>query len=80
MRHHSSLNVRQGDRIRLAGLAGTFVVDRCWGRMLDATDASGQIELTSTWAITMILPRGAKGCQNSVKFSGRGIAGNHQER
>jgi hypothetical protein len=57
MRWHSSLNVRAGDRVRLVGLAGTFVVDRCWGRMLDATDASGQTELTSTWAIVMVLRR-----------------------
>jgi hypothetical protein len=57
MRHHSSLNIGKGDRVRLAGLAGTFVVDRCWGRMLDCYDASGRMELTSTWAIVMLLPK-----------------------
>jgi hypothetical protein len=55
MRHHSSLNIGKGDRVRLAGLAGVYTVDRCWGRMLDTTDPSGHHELTSTWAIVMIL-------------------------
>jgi hypothetical protein len=59
MRHHSSLNVKQGDRVRLRGRSGTFVVDRCWGRMLWYRKASGHHELTSTWAIVMISPRAA---------------------
>ena len=72
MRHHSSLNIKAGDRIRLGGLAGVFTVDRVWGRMLDATTDDGRTELTSTWAIVMILPRGAKGCQNRGKIFDRG--------
>jgi hypothetical protein len=57
MRHHSSLNISKGDRVRPHTRSGIFTADRVWGRMLDATNASGQTELTSTWAIVMVLPR-----------------------
>ncbi len=72
MRRHSSLNISKGDRVRLRGLAGTFVVSQCWGRMLDATNASGQTELTSTWAITMVLPRAQKGVRTAASFFEQG--------
>ncbi len=65
---HSSLTIRQGDRVRLAGRSGTFVVSRCWGRMLDAVDGSGHHELTSTWAIVMILSGVQKGVRKAARF------------
>jgi hypothetical protein len=57
MRHHSSLNIGKGDRVRLRGRSGTFVVDRVWGRMLNCTDNDGGHHETSTWAIVMLLPK-----------------------
>ncbi len=74
MRHHHSLNIGKGDRVRLRGRSGTFVVSLCWGRMLNAVGTSGQTECTSTWAIVMILPRGTNAAPKQHRIETNGSA------